>query len=153
MTNLNHAEQITRDGEFELPCAADTAYPLFSPEGETHWVPGWSAKPVFPIDKMPLETDAVFVTEEPHGPATWMISSVNKDTWRTEYVAFEPKSHCGHITVRVEAIATERCCVHARYTITAFGEHKQEFMQAFSEEGFAARMQRWKRWIETYLQL
>ena len=153
MTNLNHAEQITRDGEFELPCAADTAYPLFSPEGEKHWVPGWSAKPVFPVNKMPLETETVFMTDEPHGPAMWMIAAADKRTRRTEYVAFEPKTHCGHITVRVEVIAAERCRVHARYTITAFGEHKKEFMQAFNQEAFGERMLRWKEWIEKYLQL
>lgn len=35
------ARQVRRSGSFELPCSTDTAFPLFSPEGERAWVKDW----------------------------------------------------------------------------------------------------------------
>jgi hypothetical protein len=37
-----NAQQVIRTGGFDLPCAADTAFPLFSPVGEGEWVLGWN---------------------------------------------------------------------------------------------------------------
>ena len=151
MNNQSHAAQVTREGMFALNCHADRAFPLFSPEGEQIWVPGWDATPVFPADRMPLEPDTVFTTSELHGPATWVIASTDARARRTEYVAFEPRTHCGHITVQVEALEEGHCRVHARYVITAFGEHREEMLRRFDEGPFRERMTNWKEWIERTL--
>jgi hypothetical protein len=37
-----NAQQVIRTGGFDLPCDADTAFPLFSPEGEREWASGWN---------------------------------------------------------------------------------------------------------------
>jgi hypothetical protein len=35
-------------GGFDLSCDADTAFPLFSPEGERECAPGWNPIAVYP---------------------------------------------------------------------------------------------------------
>src|ERR1039458_4284454 len=66
------AQQVSRTGSFELPCAADTSFPLFSPEGERDWVKGWSPTPVFP-ERIEFTRDTVFregsASEEADAPA------------------------------------------------------------------------------------
>ncbi|MGO9166703.1 MAG: hypothetical protein ACLP56_07505 [Candidatus Sulfotelmatobacter sp.] len=145
------AQQVSRTGSFELPCAADTAFPLFSPEGERDWVQGWDPKPVFP-DKIEFARDTVFREGKAGEEAVWTILDADRQTRRAEYVRLAPNSHTAHIVVKIEPLGAERSKVVVSYTVTAFGEHAASLVAAFSEEAYTAKMRDWQQRIAAYLE-
>lgn len=144
------AQQVSRSGSFDLPCAADTAFPFFSPEGEREWVKGWNPTPVFP-DSIEFRRDTVFREGPPDDEAVWTIVDGNWKTHRAEYVRVAPRSHAARIVVQIEALGAERCKVVVAYTITAFGEHPTTLIGSFSEEAYAVKMRAWQDQISTCL--
>lgn len=144
------AQQVTRTGHFELPCSADTAFPLFGPEGERVWVPGWDPRPVYPAE-IKLARDTVFREGSGSDEAMWTIVAADAVTHRVEYVRLSPQSHTGHIVVRIEPLGPERSRVFVSYTVTAFGNDAPELVAAFSPEAYAAKMRHWQEWISRYL--
>lgn len=144
-------EQVMRVGSFELPCTADTAFPLFSPEGERDWVKGWAPTPVFP-ERIEFARDTVFREGKGSEEAVWIIVDADWKTHRAEYVRSAPHSHTAHIVVKIESLATERSKLVVSYTVTAFGEHAAEISKKFSEEAYAAKMRDWQQHIVAYLE-
>jgi len=140
------AQQVSRMGEFELECNADTAFPLFSPEGERAWIKEWDPRPVFP-DNIEFRRGTVFREGEANDESVWAIVDANWQTHRAEYVRVAPASHTAHIVVRVEAKGTECSHVVVSYTITVWGEHGASLLEAFSENAYATKMQNWQRMI------
>lgn len=144
------ARQINRTGSFELSCSADTAFPLFSPEGEREWIDGWGPTPVFP-DTIEFRRDTVFREGPPGEEAIWTIVEADWQTHRAEYVRVAPESHAGRVVVQIEPLGAERSKVVVAYTITVFGEHSASIIEAFSEEAYAAKMSDWQKRISAYL--
>jgi hypothetical protein len=142
------AQQVTRTGSFDLPCAADSAFPLFTPEGERLWIKTWDPKPIFP-DTIVFAPDTVFCQGEGDEDAIWTILDADNNNHRAEYVRVAPASHAGHIVVKVDPSDTDHCRVTVRYTITAFADLAA--LEGFSEPAYAAKMQSWKDQITTYL--
>ena len=144
-------QQVSRIGSFELPCAANTAFPLFSPEGEREWVKGWAPTPVFP-DRIEFARDTVFREGEGEEEAVWTIVDADWQTHRAEYVRVAPHSHAAHIVVKVEPLGTGRSKVVVSYTVTAFGEHAASLVGAFSEAAYTAKMRDWQKQIGAHLE-
>lgn len=144
-------KQISRMGSFDLPCSADTAFPLFSPEGERAWIKDWNPRPVFP-EAIEFQRDAVFCTGEGGDEAVWIILDVDCQTHRAEYVRVAAASHAARIAVQVEAVAPQSSRIVVGYTLTVFGADAVELLNAFSEPAFAMRMSNWQRQICEFLQ-
>jgi hypothetical protein len=147
LPSLRQARQIHCSGGFDLECAADTALPFFSPEGEREWTSGWDPKPVFP-EKIAFDCDTVFREGAPE--AIWTIVDVDSKSHRAEYVRFAA-SHSAHIVVKIESIGSIRSHVTVSYTVTAFGEDPDTLLATYSEPAYAAKMQDWKRRISAIL--
>jgi hypothetical protein len=145
------AQQVSRTGSFELPCTADTAFPLFSPEGERGWVKGWNPTPVFP-DKIEFARDTVFREGKAGEEAVWTILDADWQTHRAEYVRVAPDSHTARIVVKIEPLAAERSKVVVSYIVTAFGEDAANLLAAFSEAAYAEKMRNWRHQIVVYLE-
>ncbi len=145
------AQQVSRTGSFELPCSADTAFPLFSPEGERDWVKGWAPTPVFP-DRIEFTRDTVFREGKAGEEAVWTIVDADWQTYRAEYVRVAPNSHTAHIVVKIEPLAAERSKVVVSYTVTAFGEDAASLLAAFSEAAYTEKMRNWQQQIVACLE-
>jgi hypothetical protein len=144
------AQQVSRRGSFELPCDANTAFPLFSPEGERKWIDGWDPTPVFP-QSIDFARDTVFRTGSGDEQAVWTIVEADGQSHRAEYVRVAPHSHCARIVVNIEPLEAQRSKVVVSYTITAFAENSSDLLAAFSEEAYAAKMNDWQQQIGAYL--
>jgi hypothetical protein len=142
--------QVHRTGAFDLDCDADTAFPLFSPEGEREWVSVWDPEPVFP-DQITFARDTVFREGKGADQALWTIVDVDWQIHRAEYVRLAPASHSGHIIVEVESTGPSRCRVVVSYVITVLGEGHARLLDAFSEAAYAAKMQEWSCRISNLL--
>lgn len=144
--SLKSVRQVSRSGGFELPCSAEVAFPLFSPEGERDWVTGWGPQPMFP-GKISFKPDTVFREGTGHSEAIWTIVDADWKTYRAEYVRVAPVSHAAHIVVEVEPLEAKRSRVTVSYTVTAFGAGSESLLEAFSEHAYSAKMRDWQRWI------
>jgi hypothetical protein len=107
---------------------------------------------VFP-DKIIFARDTVFREGQGSEEALWTILEADWQTYRAEYVRLAPASHAAHIIVKVEPLGRERSRVSVSYTITAFGEHAETLLQAFSEEAYAAKMVDWQHQISAHLEI
>jgi len=145
------AQQVSRTGSFELPCVADAAFPLFSPEGERDWVKGWDPTPVFP-NRIEFARDTVFREGKADEDAVWIIVDADQQTHRAEYVRLAPHSHTARVVVKIEALGSEHSRVVVSYTVTAFGEHAASLVAAFSAEAYAAKMRDWQQQIVAHLE-
>ena len=144
-------QQVKRAGGFELPCSADTAFPLFSPEGERPWIKEWNPTPIFP-DTIEFRGDTVFRQGIGDGDAIWTIVEVDWNSHRAEYVRVAPKSHAAHIVVKVDPAGPDRCYVNAAFTVTAFAEQGYSLLDSFSESAYSAKMKTWECQIREYLE-
>jgi hypothetical protein len=144
-------QQVSRIGSFDLPCSADTAFPLFSPEGEREWIKEWNPRPVFP-EKIEFSRDTVFAQGAASEEAVWTILDADWQGHRAEYVRVVPGSHTAHIVVNVEPLAADRSRVTVSYTVTAFGPHGDAMLRQFSEDAYAVKMGNWQRQIIALLE-
>ena len=145
------AQQVSRTGTFDLACGADTAFPLFSPEGEREWIKEWNPRPVFP-DTIAFRCDTVFREGDGSEEAVWTILDADWQTHRAEYVRLAPVSHTAHIVVKIDLLAPDRTRVTVSYTVTAFGDHAARLLEAFSESAYVEKMRRWQSLIGEYLE-
>lgn len=146
------AEQVTRSGEFELPCDADTAFPFFSPEGERRWVDGWNPQPVFPAaDGVTFATDAVFRLEMGGERSVWVVLNVDLRARVAEYVYVVENSRVARVRVEATTVVAERSAVAVSYTITALSEGGNEFVREFTEEAYAQKMRDWQKRVSAVL--
>lgn len=144
------ARQITRSGGFDLPCSADSAFPLFSAEGERLWIKEWNPSPIFP-DTIEFRRDTLFSQGEGIERATWWTVDVDWDRHRAEYVRVAQESHAAHIVVKVEANGPLHCYVNVEYTVTSLTEDGERALQSFAEDAYAIKMRNWQRQIAEYL--
>jgi hypothetical protein len=149
-STADRVRQVHRTGNFDLDCDAETAFPLFSPEGERDWVSDWDPKPVFP-GQIAFARDTVFREGKGADEALWTIVDVDWQIHRAEYVRLAPASHSAHIIVEVEATGSSRSHVVVTYVITAFGDDESQLLAAFSEHAYAVKMREWKQRITASL--
>jgi hypothetical protein len=142
---MGTAQQVRRTGGFELPCSADAAFPLFSPEGERVWVKGWDPRPIYPA-AIVFAPDTVFRQGEGGEEAVWTILDADREMRRAEYVRVSG-SHAAHLVVQVEPSGDERSRVTVSYAVTVFGENPGTVLDAFSDNAYAQRMRDWQHWI------
>ena len=144
------AQQVSRTGSFELPCSAEIALPLFTPEGERGWIRTWNPRPLFPAT-IAFRRDTVFREGSGDEEAVWTIVDADLQTHRAEYVRVAAASHAARIVVKIDPVAEVRCQVTVSYTVTAFGEHPESLLEAVSEAAYAEKMRRWQQQIGEYL--
>lgn len=145
------AQQITRSGDFELACGADEAFPLFSPEGERHWVNGWNPQPLFP-STIAFARDTVFRQGNGDAEAVWTIVDVVPESRRAEYVRVAPASHTAHIVVTIDPVTPAKSHVTVSYTVTVLGSGSASLLEEFSEVGYAEKMRNWRQQINAFLE-
>ncbi len=150
------AQQIQCTGSFDLPCNADAAFPLFSPEGERAWIKTWNPRPVFPTS-INFVPDTVFREGDGIDQAFWTIIDADWKTHRAVYVRVAPASHVAHIIVKLDPMKTDaldldRCRVSVTYTVTAFGDQASRILEPFSDDAYRERMRNWQSQIATYLE-
>ena len=141
--------RVEQQGSFELSMVADAAFPLFSPEGERLWVPGWDPKPIFPVDDVVRwQKDAVWTIVREGELLTWWTIDVDREQLKASYIHFST-GRAVRVTVLVERLSSRSCRVHVQYLITATSPEGQRHVREVCE--MEGRMAQWKQLIESAL--
>jgi hypothetical protein len=135
--------RVRRSGTFRLPLAPDTAFALFTADGESQWVPGWSPRI---LGKLPQERGLVFLTGEGDEATIWTVLEHDRRNWRHRYSRVTPSLRAGTVEVSLAA-EPDGCSVHVAYDLTALPGAGEAALSPYGEEAFAAMLQDWRRLI------
>ena len=145
------ASSTSHTAAFVINQAADTLFPLFSPEGERLWVPGWEYANIMGTTQ--LHEDYVFITrshDHAAAEAVWIVKEYSPDTRRVQYYKIEPKEKLGIISVHCDPLGQHFTRVEVRYTYVGLSDSGNRFIAHFSAEQYAEFIAEWKTHLEAY---
>ncbi|MCB0226548.1 MAG: hypothetical protein KDI02_22840, partial [Anaerolineae bacterium] len=92
---------IKHTTEFEIAQPIEALFPLFSPEGEKWWVPGWDYVNI--MGTTDLSEDYIFLTQSHDHASTqaiWLVKRYDPAAYLVQYYKVEPEDKVGIVTVR-----------------------------------------------------
>lgn len=148
MTSVEHTNH------FELPIPVDELFPLFSPEGETLWVPGWEYRNIMGTTE--LCEDYIFETgSHDHGStqAVWLVKKYDPADYLVQFYKVESGDKVGVITVQCIWLSETETRVEVTYKYTALGKAGEEFIATFDKGAYESFIGEWEELLRTYFKL
>ena len=136
---------------FQVSQPVEILFPLFSAEGEKHWVPGWDYKNI--MGTTALHEDYIFVTENHDHAASdaiWLVKRYDPSAHHIEFYKVEPDEKVGIITVKCDSISESETNVSVSYEYIALSEKGGEFVTNFTNEEYKEFIGEWKQLLEQY---
>ncbi len=144
-------KSVRRSKSFELPASIADLFPLFSPEGEKQWVPGWDYENLMGITE--LSEDYIFLTKtHDHGKADaiWIVKRYDPAAHFVQFYKIEPGEKIGVVSVQCTELETRRTAVQVTYKYTALSATGETFVAEFSESAYAKFIAEWQRLLLKY---
>jgi hypothetical protein len=139
---------VDRSGELTLPLPLGHAFPLFSPEGERAWVPGWDPDYLHP-DHPSNAPGTLFRTTHNGEDTLWLVLTYNPTEATARYGRFSPASRVGTVQVYCQADAPDRTRVSISYSLTAITPTGNAVLAALTPERYSAMLRDWQEAIIT----
>lgn len=137
---------VEHTGGFVLPLPLRDTFPLFTPEGERAWVPGWEPEYLHPLQ--PSDTVGTVFRTQHHGEETlWLVLQYDPGAGLASYGRFSPESRIGTVQVRCEAVDSSHTQVTVTYALTALSAHGTGVLTALTSDRYAAMMAEWREAI------
>lgn len=131
----------------------EEVFPLFTPEGEKKWAPGWDYTSIFPMDGT-LEENMLFTTasqDHKQTDAIGMVIKYDPDQFQVTYLRVEPDVKVGIIEVVCRSLGEKKTAATITYTYTALSETGNEFIAAFTEDHYRLFISDWQTALNHYL--
>ena len=147
MKSITHTKAFTMD----FPIAR--LFPLFSPEGEKKWVPGWDYENVMGTTE--LCEDYVFTTRtHDHGTAdaVWIVKRYEPASHFVQFYKIEPQSKVGIVTVKCTELDVSRTKIQVTYHYRALSPQGETFVAGFDTNAYDEFMDEWKRLLKEYFE-
>jgi hypothetical protein len=137
---------VAHSGSIVLRGAADVVFPLFGPDGERRWVPGWEPEYLHPRSGQ-ARAGMVFRTQA-HGEETlWLVLAFEPAARVAAYARVTPGSRMGTVRVAAEALEGGSTRVTVSYDLTALSEAGNETLAAFTAKAYAGMLEEWREAI------
>ena len=146
-------KSITHTKAFEMPMPIAELFPLFSPEGEKHWVPGWDYKNL--MGTIELSEDYVFLTQtHDHGTtdAIWVVKKYDPKSHFVQFYRIEPEDKIGVITVKCTELEARRTGVRVTYKYVPLSATGELFVSEFSESAYEEFINGWQTLLANYFE-
>jgi hypothetical protein len=143
--------QIKYTEDFQISQPVEILFPLFSAEGEKHWVPGWDYKNI--MGGTDLHENYIFITENHDHAASdaiWLVKKHVPDTYFVEFYKVEPEEKVGIISVKCNSISGSETNVSVSYEYIALSEKGREFVANFTSKEYKEFIGEWKQLLEKY---
>ena len=150
---MNEPLHVERTHAFELPLPAHRALELFTPLGETAWVPGWEPVFLYPVGGALREHGAftTFSAADP-APTTWLVTRFDPVLHTVCYARVTPGSRAGEVHVVVTPQSPTSCTVSVSYFFTALSQAGNDDLASFTDEYFKTYIASWRDLIHAHLQ-
>jgi hypothetical protein len=146
-------KSITHTKAFEITQPVDKMFPLFTPEGEKLWVPGWDYKNLMGTTE--LCENYVFISKlNTHGKnnAIWVVKKYDPDTHYVQYYKIEPEDKIGVVTVECTEVEDEKTKVEVTYKYVSLSTDGERFISEFSSREYEDYINNWKKLLTEYFQ-
>ncbi len=144
-------DSVTRSAEFSIGQPVETVFPLFSPEGEKLWVPGWDYVSI--TGSTELHEDSIFVTRNHDHAGTealWLVKRYEPENYFVQFYRIEPEDKVGVVSVRCSSMGRQLTSVEVTYRYTALGLKGTEFIRDFTSSHYDQFIGEWRRLLVDY---
>ncbi len=144
---------ISHTRSFEMAFRVADLFPLFSPEGEKAWVPGWDYENLMGTTE--LCEDYLFLTrthDHAAAEAIWLVKKYDPESHFVEFYKIEPGEKVGVITVQCTGLAASRTKVQVTYKYTALSAAGEKFISQFNEAAYEAFIADWQTLLQRYFE-
>jgi hypothetical protein len=146
-------KSVSHTKEFELEVPIEELFPLFSPEGEKLWVPGWDYQNIMGTTE--LSEDYVFLTKNhDHGTTDtiWVVKTYNAGSYLVQFYKIEPDQKIGIITVSCGSLNTSKTKIQVTYKYFALSTLGEVFVLNFSEKDCEIFINEWQNLLSKYFE-
>jgi hypothetical protein len=146
-------DSIKHTTGFDIAQPVDQVFPLFSPEGEKLWVPGWDYENI--MGTADLFEDYVFLTKShDHGTteAIWLTKRYDPESYLVQFYKIEPGDKVGIVTVQCSEKDSQKTHVEVAYEYIGLSEKGRNFIKSFTSEAYEAFIGEWKNLLADYFQ-
>jgi len=153
MTEDFVSQVVSHSEEFSLEKDIATVFPLFTPEGEKLWAPGWTYTNL--IGSVELKPDYVFLTDTHDHKSTqaiWIVSDYNADKHYVSYYKIEPEQKVGKITVQCFEQSPSATRVRVTYKYIGLSDLGNQFVAGFTKEVFSEFINGWRILLNDYFE-
>ncbi|GAB4359047.1 MAG: hypothetical protein Kow006_27920 [Gammaproteobacteria bacterium] len=144
--------RIKHTATFEIGHPAQELFPLFSPEGEKLWVPGWDYENV--MGGTELHEDYLFITrshDHAASDAVWVVKRYQPEEYRVQFYKVEPGQKVGVVDVQCFEEGEGSTRVQVSYEYIGLSPEGDAFIEGFDEAGYRAFIGEWKVLLDRYL--
>ena len=147
MSTVKHTEN------FEINQPVEKLFPLFSPEGEKLWVPGWDYEDIRGASA--LHEDAVFLTKN-HDHATtdaiWLVKRYEPASYLVQFYKVEPEDKVGIITVQCKSVDECTTRVEVSYEYIGLSKRGDDFIERFTSSEYKSFIGKWQQLLLRYFE-
>jgi len=146
------SKSVSHTAEFEISRPIQVVFPLFTPEGEKLWAPGWDYENI--LGSTTLHEDYLFLTsthDHAASEAIWIVKKYEPQAYWVQYYKIEPGEKVGTIEVKCAQSGPRSSKVRVTYKYVALSETGNRFVERFTKTDYKAFIEGWKRLIESYL--
>jgi Polyketide cyclase / dehydrase and lipid transport len=137
----------TRSATIHLHAPPGRIFPLFTPEGERLWVPGWSPRYLWPADGA-AQVGMTFLTEHEGRESTWIVADFDAGR-RAVYTRVTAGLSAVRIEVRCEPDG-DGTAATIRYDYVGLTPDGNASIEQMTEARYAEWMDEWEREINAY---
>lgn len=126
-------------------------FPLFTPEGERHWAPGWDFDEI--MQGAEISEDYVFTTrhhDHAGSDAVWIVKKYDREQAAIQYYRIEPEIKVGIVSVTCSTLDNITTNVRVTYKYIGLSEQGDKFIRHYSQEEYDHFIAGWKVHIDQY---
>lgn len=145
--------RVKHTATFEIVQAVDKVFPLFSPEGEKLWVPGWDYEKI--MGATDLHEDYVFVTKHHDHASTaaiWVVKKYDPESYLVQFYKVEPDDKIGIVTVHCTEVSEAHTKIQVTYEYIGLSEKGNEFVEQFSTSAYRSFIAEWENLLCKYFE-
>jgi hypothetical protein len=144
---------VVRPLSFDIDQPMERIFPLFSPEGEKLWVPGWDYENIMGTTE--LSEDYVFLTRS-HDHATadaiWLVKRYEPEIGLVVYYRVEPQDKVGVVTIECSSDEEGQTRVQVTYKYIPLSARGQEFIREFTIPFYQKFIESWREMLAQYFE-
>jgi hypothetical protein len=142
---------VSLTGEVRVGAPLTDAFPLFTPEGERVWAPGWDPEHHHPAGGETVR-GGVFTTPGDDGRTTiWVVVDWNPESCSVRYARVTPGLRAGTVAVACRAAGAEATVARVTYELAALTPEGDAELANWTELWYAGFLAEWEAQIATAL--
>ncbi|MGD2058577.1 MAG: hypothetical protein PVI04_07565 [Anaerolineales bacterium] len=144
---------VRHTASFRITQPVDRLFPLFTPEGEKLWAPGWDYENLMGTTE--LSEDYVFLTgshDHASSHAIWLVKRYRPEEGLVEYYRVEPEDKVGVVTVRCRPEHDVGTRVEVTYKYIPLSERGRAFTSSYSQQAHEEFIAGWQAQLEGYFE-